>query len=46
MKRLRRRPAPVVFCGEGNKVCSRRAVARELREQSKASAAFGHLAWK
>lgn len=42
----RRRITPVVFCGTGNHVCERRAVARAIREQAKVSAVAGHLAWR
>ena len=36
----------VVFCGSGNQVCDRQAVARAIRDQAKAAASAGHLAWR
>ena len=42
----RRQSSPVVFCGSGNRVCDRKAVARAIREQARVSAVSGHLAWR
>ena len=45
-KRRDRVSSPVVFCGSGNHVCDRQAVARAIRDQAKAAASAGHLAWR